>query len=197
MIILAIDTSLGTSVALVGDVVLAEVSSNETRNHAELVGRFIDTVLAETGTSPSEVKAVVAGLGPGAFTGLRVGIAAATAFALARSIPLFGLSSHDAVALGRTECTVVTDVRRRELAWTSYRDGIVVGGPALTNEESLADDVDRGAFPEVRATAISAGALGLAARERRGRGDDLTSMRPLYLRAPDATPSKGPKRVTS
>jgi tRNA threonylcarbamoyl adenosine modification protein YeaZ len=195
-VILAIDTSAGTSVALVGDGIVAEASTADTRSHAEHIGVFIERVLADSGVTTDAVTAVVAGLGPGPFTGLRVGIAAGITFALGRDVPMYGVPSHDAVAVGHSACTVVTDVRRRELAWTSYRDGIAVSGPNLTTESTLADDANLLEFPEVRATTISAALLATAAHNRIERGDDLTSLTPLYLRAPDATPSNGPKRVS-
>jgi tRNA threonylcarbamoyl adenosine modification protein YeaZ len=194
--ILAIDTSAGTSVALVGDGIVAESATDDTRSHAEHIGVFIERVLEDSGVTPAAVTAVVVGLGPGPFTGLRVGIAAGITFALGRAIPIYGVPSHDAVAVGRATCTVVTDVRRRELAWTTYRDGVAVNGPSLTTEGTLAHDVDLGEFPEVRATTISAALLATAALNRIERCDDLTSLTPLYLRAPDATVSNGPKRVS-
>ncbi len=195
--ILAIDTSCGTSVAIVGDGIVVETATADTRSHAEHIGTFIDRVLTDAELTPADITAVVAGIGPGPFTGLRVGIAAAVAFAVGRGIPLYGVPSHDAVAVGREACTVVTDVRRRELAWTSYRDGVAIAGPSLTTEATLATDVDLDEFPEVRATVISAAMLATAAQQRIERGDDLSSIRPLYLRAPDATPSNGPKRVST
>jgi tRNA threonylcarbamoyl adenosine modification protein YeaZ len=195
-VILAIDTSAGTSVALVGEGIVAEAATTDTRSHAEHIGVFIDRVLTDAGLTPSDVTAVVAGIGPGPFTGLRVGIAAAIAFAIGRVIPLYGIPSHDAVAVGRETCTVVTDVRRRELAWTTYRDGVAIDGPRLTTEATLATDVDLDTFPEVRADVISAAVLATAAQVRIDRGDDLSSLRPLYLRAPDATPNTGSKRVS-
>lgn len=193
---MAIDTSAGTSVALVGEGIVAEAATADTRSHAEHIGVFIDRVLTDAGLTPSDVTAVVAGIGPGPFTGLRVGIAAAIAFAIGRGIPLYGIPSHDAVAVGRETCTVVTDVRRRELAWTTYRDGVAIDGPRLTTEATLATDVDLDTFPEVRADVISAAVLATAAQVRIDRGDDLSSLRPLYLRAPDATPNTGSKRVS-
>jgi len=193
---LSIDTSAATSVALVGDGIVAEAATDDTRSHAEHIGVFIERVLVDVGVTPDAVSAVVVGLGPGPFTGLRVGIAAGITFALGRDIPIYGVPSHDAVAVGHSACTVVTDVRRRELAWTAYRDGVAVNGPSLTTEGTLAVDVDLREFPEVRATTISAALLAMAALNRIERGDDLTSLTPLYLRAPDATPGNGPKRVT-
>jgi len=195
-VILAIDTSAGTSVALVGEGIVAEAATADTRSHAEHIGVFIDRVLTDAGLTPSDVTAVVTGIGPGPFTGLRVGIAAAIAFAIGRGIPLYGIPSHDAVAVGRGACTVVSDVRRRELAWTTYRDGVAIDGPRLTTEATLTTDVDLDTFPEVRADVISAALLATAAQVRLDRGDDLSSLRPLYLRAPDATPNTGSKRVS-
>ena len=194
--ILAIDTSAGTSVALVGDGIVVESATPDTRSHAEHIGVFIERVLADSGSTPDAVSAVVVGLGPGPFTGLRVGIAAGITFALGRDVPVYGVPSHDAAAVGQSACTVATDVRRRELAWTSYRDGVALDGPRLTTESTLADEADLREFPEVRATTISAALLATAALSRIDRGDDVTSLTPLYLRAPDATPNNGPKRVT-
>lgn len=196
MILLAIDTALGTSVAVVGDAVEIERSTTDSRSHAEHVGVFIESTLAEAGLTAGDVDGVVVGLGPGPFTGLRVGIAAGIAFAVGRGIPVYGVGSHDAVAWGRGDCCVVTDVRRRELAWTTYRASIAVAGPALTTDATIAQDVDLEAFPEVRADTVSAIALACAARARLNRGDDLRALSPLYMRAPDATPSNGPKRVS-
>ena len=197
MILLSIDTSLGTSVAVVGDGISVERSTPETRSHAEVIGSFIVDSLAEAGLTPADVTAVVAGLGPGAFTGLRVGIAAAITFAAGRGIPVYGLSSHDSAGFGVSACTVVSDVRRRELAATSYADSLEVSGPLLTNEAELAEAVDLANHPEVRLTQVSAIRLAEAAKIRLQRGEDLDSLAPIYLRAPDVTPSNGPKRVTA
>jgi tRNA threonylcarbamoyl adenosine modification protein YeaZ len=194
--ILAIDTSAGTSVALVGDGIVAEAATADTRSHAEHIGVFIERVLSDSGATAASVTAVMVGLGPGPFTGLRVGIAAGITFALGRDIPVYGVPSHDAVAVGKDSCAVVTDVRRRELAWTTYRGGVAIDGPALTTEATLADDVDLTEFPEVRADVVSAALLATAGATRLERGVDLASLAPLYLRAPDATPSNGPKRVS-
>ena len=127
--LLAIDTSAGTAVAIVADdgSVLAERSSADTRRHAELIGPFLAEAFAEARVVPADLSHVVAGIGPGPFTGLRVGIAAARAVALARDIPLLAVPSHEAVALSLTEggvvsgrFAVVTDARRRELAVTVF-----------------------------------------------------------------------------
>ena len=194
MRLLVIDTSTGTSVAVVEDgAVIAERTVAETRSHAEVVGRLLTEVMSEAGEA---VDAVVAGRGPGPFTGLRVGIAAAISFAAARSIPLFGVPSHDVGILSPESVTIVTDARRKEWAWTSYADGRTIAGPGLVpiaELDALAVLVNH---PERRCDTISAGELGLAALTRYRRGDDLSDLSPLYLRAPDATPSNGSKRVS-
>ena len=188
MRLLVIDTSTGTSVAVVdGDVVVAERSVTETRSHAEVIGRLLTDVLAE---SAEPIDAVVAGLGPGPFTGLRDGIAAAIAFAAARGIPIYGSPSHDVGIVSERPVTIVTDARRKEWAWTSYANGRAVAGPALIPIADLST------VPTRRIESISAAELGRAASIRLVRGDDLTDLTPLYLRAPDATPNAGSKRVS-
>ena len=194
MTVLVIDTSTGTSVAIVdGEKVLAERTIAESRSHAEIVGRLLSEVLAEAG---DEVDTVVAGLGPGPFTGLRVGIAAAIAFGTARSIPVVGVPSHDGGLLSPMPVTIVTDARRKEFAWTSYEDGRTIAGPELAPVDSLETHAPLATHPARLCDTISAGELGRAAVIRLNRGDDLSSLTALYLRAPDATPSSGPKRVS-
>lgn len=194
MRLLVIDTSTGTSVAVVdGERVVAERTTAETRSHAEVVGSMLVEVLREAGDT---VDTVVAGLGPGPFTGLRVGIAAATAFATARGLPLVGVPSHDVGILEEKAVTIVTDARRKEWAWSSYANGQRVAGPALVSVDELESVASLVDHPAHRIDTISAGALGIATSRRLARGDDLTDLTPLYLRAPDATPSSGPKRVS-
>ncbi|HWH98206.1 MAG TPA: tRNA (adenosine(37)-N6)-threonylcarbamoyltransferase complex dimerization subunit type 1 TsaB, partial [Pseudolysinimonas sp.] len=124
--LLAIDTSAGTSVAVVdGGRVLAEVDEPGTRRHAEAIGTLLRAALVDAGIEPRQVAGVVAGMGPGPFTGLRVGIAAARAFAFGIGVPVHPVVSHDAIAFGREErVLVVTDARRREVAWSLYDPGV-------------------------------------------------------------------------
>jgi tRNA threonylcarbamoyl adenosine modification protein YeaZ len=207
--ILAIDSAIATAVAVVSDdgVVLAESANSDTRGHAEAVGRLIAEVLDAAGVAAAAITAVAAGLGPGPFTGLRVGIAAARAFAAARGIPIVGVASHDAIALangGSGPLVVTSDARRRELAWSVFdgRDDqglpVLVAGPALARLDEIDDALgERRAAPRILAEAVPAGALGRIAAIRLGAGLAAGSLEPLYLRAPDATPSTGPKRVTA
>jgi tRNA threonylcarbamoyl adenosine modification protein YeaZ len=199
-VLLAIDTSAGTSVAVVdGERVLGEASDAGTRGHAEHIGALIQRALADATATPADITAVVAGMGPGPFTGLRVGIAAARAFAAGRGIPVHPVASHDAVAFGRTAPTlVVTDARRREVAWTTYdADGAPTNGPHLAHPEDLATAVEGYAgFERIDAAEISAASLGLVAERNLVAGRPTGPEQPLYLRAPDVTMPGAPKRVT-
>ena len=193
--ILGIDTSLGTAVAVVESdgVVRAEASSDNPLGHAEAIGTLLVDALAGAARGPigqtgalEEVALthVAAGMGPGPFTGLRVGIAAARAFALGRGLPVVAVPSHDAAALGIVlsdaltdpfadppRFAVVTDARRREFAYSVYDgiddDGIPVrvAGPALTPRDAI-DDVLAGLGAERRdVTVISASMVAALAEE--------------------------------
>lgn len=127
--ILAIDSSIGSGVAIVdaaSDEVRGHASSEAPRGHAEVIGTLIEHALAEANATPADVTHVAAGMGPGPFTGLRIGIAAARAFAIGRGIPVVPVASHDAAALAvldedpSARFVVVTDARRRENAVSAY-----------------------------------------------------------------------------
>lgn len=201
--LLAIDTSAGTAVAIVDDDgrMLASRSTPDTRRHAEVIGPFLAEVLAEAGSAP--LTGVVAGIGPGPFTGLRVGIAAARAVALARGVPLHAVPSHDAVALARVvggvaagRFAVVTDARRREVAVTVYTAQlpvpVVLEPPHLIARAAFAPAHD---VPAYEVAEIPAVELARVAQARLAAGIRLPDPSPLYLRTPDVTLSS-PKRVT-
>lgn len=204
--LLAIDTSIGTSVAVVDrdGGVLAERAEHDTRRHAEVIGTMIRDALADADIAVDRLSGVAIGMGPGPFTGLRVGIAAAQAFAIGANKPLVRVVSHDAVAFGHTEpVLVVTDARRREVYWTAYGAPDAAGlpvriaGPALSAPDRLREALpDLDSMLRVDALAVSAGALGMLAETMFANGRDFAGAEPLYLRSPDVTMSKGPKRVT-
>ncbi len=202
--LLAIDTSLGTSVAVVDNAagIIAEHSSDDTRGHAEIVGTLIAACLADSGVSVSALSGVVAGMGPGPFTGLRVGIAAARAFAFGAGTIVVPIVSHDAIALGEEgRFVVATDARRGELYWSAYEGPdaaalpVRTHGPALVKAGELESAVPAG-HRIIRATRVSAGDLGMLAEALYANGRPFAADEPLYLRSPDVTLSAGPKRVT-
>lgn len=201
-IILAIDTSAGTSVSLVSQGrVLSSRSTPDTMRHAEVVGPFIQEVLTEAGVKAENVTHVAAGMGPGPFTGLRVGIAAADAFAFGAGAILLPMVSHDAVAAEHFAASsqpvhVVTDARRKELFWSAYSqitDGIParVEGPALAK----ADEVPQAEGIRLDAREVHAEWLGLVAEAMLIQGKEFPPATAVYLRSPDVTMSNGPKRV--
>ena len=199
MLLLAFDTSTpAVTVALSSGESSAEVAANR---HGELLAPAIERLLA--GRRPD---GVVVGVGPGPFTGLRVGIVTARALSHALGIPAYGACSLDALAA--PGIAVATDARRREVYWAAYdaagarTDGPHVTKPADAAAALRAHGVTRvaGAGPRLYAEAFDGfevvdpeypdAARLLAAP----RAADLT---PLYLRRPDATPPGPRKKVTA
>mgnify|MGYP000294679441 CR=1 FL=1 len=159
---LAIDTTTGTSVAVVaGERVLAEINVDDRMGHSENIGSALVKVLKRADVRASDLAAVVAGRGPAPFTGLRVGIAAAVAFAEGIGRPLFGVVSHDAMALAAFDAGVqataqrplliTTDARRSEVYFTLYSGLDLHGVPTRMTEPSVAKPVDLEALLQERA----------------------------------------------
>jgi tRNA threonylcarbamoyl adenosine modification protein YeaZ len=222
-VILGIDTSLGTAVAVVehDGLVRAEASVDNALGHAEAIGDLIHAALGDAALGPIgstgareavTVTHVAGGMGPGPFTGLRVGIAAARAFALGRGIPFVPVVSHDAAALAillenamadaeTPPFAIVTDARRREFAYTAYRGFDDDGLPVRLTEPALSprDDIDARLAElgvQRRDTArISAAMIGLVAARALAAGRTVGPGEPLYLRSPDVTLPAGPKKV--
>ncbi len=217
--ILGIDTSLGSAVAVVepDGAVRSQRESLDPRGHAEVIGTLIQEALAEASVTAAEITHVAAGMGPGPFTGLRVGIAAARTFALGRGIPVVPVVSHDAVALELLlhaalhagldaedrPFAVVTDARRREFAFTMYRglddDGLPVriAEPALTPRDELDAVLVPHGVERRDAERIPCGLLAVAAARAIAAGRTIGPEEALYLRSPDVTMPGAPKRVGS
>jgi tRNA threonylcarbamoyl adenosine modification protein YeaZ len=117
---------------------------------------------------------VVVGMGPGPFTGLRVGITFAQSFALAREIPVIGVCSLDAIEIKESEYTVAIDARRKEIYWAKYRDGVRILGPAVSKPAEVENFIiDQ--YPDLKKlVALST-------------SQNITE--PMYLRRPDAVPT--------
>ena len=210
MLVLALDTATPTLVAGLarwsadgGPDLLAERAVPSGTRHAELLTPAIRGVLADAGLGLPEVEAVVVGLGPGPFTGLRVGVVTAAALADALGVPAVGVCSLDAVGDGAR--TVVTDARRKEVYWASYAStGARTDGPGVVRPEELAAAgpyvgdprfAERLGSPVAPAEVTTAGLLRAAAPQL----VDPTPagpLVPLYLRRPDAVPPTSIKPVT-
>ena len=128
--VLAIDTS--TSRSCVAIVEGTEVLYSGFRDGATAHGPSLPALVQEA-LAVSDVDEVVVGMGPGPFTGLRVGIAFAQSFALARGIPVRGVCSLDAIAaqIQESDFIITVDARRKEVYWARYTDGARVGEPAV------------------------------------------------------------------
>jgi tRNA threonylcarbamoyl adenosine modification protein YeaZ len=203
-VLLAIDTSSGTAVAvLVDGVVVSEFYQPDTMQHAEQIGLQIRKALNAASKNSSEVTALAVGLGPGPFTGLRVGIAAAKMFAEGVGAPIFGVGSLDAIAFAQqlTRPTLVlTDARRSEVYFGLYQGktsaGVpkVIMGPGVKKQSDLeAELLASGQDYQSVSGSISAAALGLLALAQLSEGTTNSSIVANYLRAPDAVPAKGKK----
>jgi tRNA threonylcarbamoyladenosine biosynthesis protein TsaB len=125
MLILAFDTATSTATsALVRDgSLLGESATTPLR-----VLEDIDALLAAAGIVPAEIDALAVGIGPGSFTGVRMGLAAARGLALSLDIPVAGVSTLAALAAGAPDAVALIDAKRHELFLA--RDGEVVALPA-------------------------------------------------------------------
>ena len=210
--LLALDTATpAVTVAIAdGDQVLAERTTVDARRHGELLAPSIAAALAAAGLAPGDLTAVVAGTGPGPFTGLRVGLVTARTLGAVLGIPVLGVCTLDVIALGSGlagDFRVVTDARRREVHWAAYRagpagperlDGPYVGAPALCAYSGPAAGAGAvlypDAFPDPRDPQYPA-AADLARWVAAGL--PTTAPDPLYLRRPDATEPGVRKSVLS
>lgn len=242
MLLLAIDTSTPTVTAGVvsllrpheligadgvpaGDPIrlLAQRTVTDAFAHAEQLMPLVQAALAEAGTGLAALEAVVVGLGPGPFTGLRVGIATAQALGDALDLPVHGVGSHDGTARAhlrvaadppRGDFLVVTDARRREVYLSGYaEDGRRLLGPlpvspadvpALLAEHAVVPTALVGAGSSLLAAVLD---LPVAPLTGLGAGLALAAVRPLltsavpgpltplYLRRPDATEPAARKSV--
>ncbi|MCK2035935.1 tRNA (adenosine(37)-N6)-threonylcarbamoyltransferase complex dimerization subunit type 1 TsaB [Microbacterium sp. SSW1-49] len=206
--ILAVDTSLGTAVAVVDPdgSSRSEAAAVDPLGHAEVIGDLL--VRALDGAGSAEISHIVAGMGPGPFTGLRIGIAAARAFALGRGIPVVPVPSHYAAALTAIETdgvegpfAVVTDARRREVAISVF-DGMDADGiPHLIAATSLVPQAEADEFlagiRRVDVATLSAADLARVGAKALAAGRELGDSEPLYLRQPDVRVPGVPKRVGS
>ncbi|NLB46190.1 MAG: tRNA (adenosine(37)-N6)-threonylcarbamoyltransferase complex dimerization subunit type 1 TsaB [Microbacteriaceae bacterium] len=204
-VLLAVDTAIGTSVAVGIGGIITEVSSDNQRGHAEMIGELIERAFALSGADPRQVTGVIVGRGPGPFTGLRIGMAAAHAFAAGRGVPLLPLQGLEAVALAvldhgaaAPDVRVVQDARRRELFVTAFSGLDWAGAPVRTREAHL---VEQAAFEpglyDVRPDRIPAARLVQLAARRLASGAAFDNPAALYLRSPDVKPAAAIKRVSA
>jgi tRNA threonylcarbamoyladenosine biosynthesis protein TsaB len=224
-ILLGIDTATPVSTVAVVEAdladgrtrCLAEASHRDARRHGEVLPLLVVKLLEDASLTVADLTDIAVGVGPGAYTGLRVGIATATALSSSLGVPAWGALTLDAIAFatGRTApLTVVTDARRREVFAARYGDHRTrVSGPVVGPADEVLADLGR--LPLVvtvdtpdltdhldgRAVELVDGPRGVGVCEvvvdRLHRAVATDDLRPVYLRRPDVTPAAGTKPVLS
>lgn len=214
VLLLAFDTATpAITVALHdGSQVLSSTGSVDAMRHGELLAPGIEAVLADAGADRRELTDVAVGVGPGPYTGLRVGVVTARTLAASLGLRLHPVCTLDIVAAAvppedpPTSFVVATDARRKEVYWARYDEtGRRATEPAVAHADELVLSPGERAYgrgaqlysdvlpytggpldPDagVLATAVADGRI----REAGGE--------PLYLRRPDATPPGQRKRAT-
>jgi tRNA threonylcarbamoyl adenosine modification protein YeaZ len=216
VLVLALDTATPASTAAVAEVTpggmrgVAERRTVDPRAHGELLAPEIAAVLEEAGARPRDLGAIVAGVGPGPFTGLRVGLATAASMGQALGVPTYGVCSLDALGLaaGPGRVLVATDARRREVYWATYADGRRIRDPDVAHPSDVVVEVERAVgegavkYSDVFGVPIDelllyppGAALVSLAAERIRRAAPSQRLTPLYLRRPDAVASVARKPV--
>lgn len=205
-LILGLDTSTQVQVGLSdGERVLATRTYDDPRRHVEQLAPVLSAMITETGADLTELTGIIVGVGPGPFTGLRVGIATARILGSVLNVWVRGVCSLDVLAAQwqRTDpptgdFLIATDARRQELYWAQYdASGRRTGGPSVGKPDQLpglpvagpATLVHAGLQPAGDApTRLDGGILALVGPELPDAG-----IEPLYLRSPDAAPP-GPRK---
>jgi tRNA threonylcarbamoyladenosine biosynthesis protein TsaB len=227
VLVLGFDTATpAVSVALRdGERVLSQACATDARRHSELLAPMIAKVMADAGASRADLTDIAVGVGPGPYTGLRVGVVTARVLGSVLGIPVHGVCSLDVIAAaargglggasprastvpGGREFAVATDARRQEVYWARYdaagrradgphvgRAGSIEGAPGLA-VAGTGGLLYPEAFGEVIGPAYPDAATLCGIVTGRPAGVALLPPEPLYLRRPDAREPGPPKRVT-
>jgi tRNA threonylcarbamoyladenosine biosynthesis protein TsaB len=212
-VLLAFDTaSPSVTVALHdGTDVVAERTSDHTMKHGEQLAPLIEAVLADAGAVRQDLTAIAVGIGPGPFTGLRVGLVTARTLGFVLEVPVYGVCSLDVLAVEAVDTgavigdfVVAADARRKEVYLAAYdEEGQRISGPAVGRPVDLATAapvVGEGAvlYPDAFPTAMGPlrPSAGWLARTVAGERAELSDPEPLYLRRPDAV-MPGPRKPAS
>jgi tRNA threonylcarbamoyl adenosine modification protein YeaZ len=198
--------------------VLAQRRAIDARAHAEMLSTFARESVEAAGATMADLRAVVAGIGPGPYTGLRVGIVTAAAFADALALPAYGVCSLDGIGLAARDAGTVLvagDARRKEVYWARYVRGRREGDPQVDRPGDLAARLRAGdiqaeamagagaqMYADTLGLRLIAGdyprvdALAAAAAHRVATGSPSEILVPMYLRQPDAEVPSGPAKST-
>jgi tRNA threonylcarbamoyl adenosine modification protein YeaZ len=218
VLLLALDTATPAVTVAVhdGTAVLAEATAVDPRRHGELLAPMLHQALATAGVSPRDLTDIAVGVGPGPFTGLRVGLVTARTLAAVTGAGLVGVCTLDVVAQavreGRQALTggfaVALDARRKEVHWATYDERARrLDGPGVLTPAALADRLGpasdvfgRGAQLYGDVLSATQGPLdpdaAVLARAVLAQSVELGPAEPLYLRRPDVT-MPGPAKPVS
>ena len=212
-LVLALDTASSVNVGLArGADVLGRERRPDARVHVEQLMPLTRRCLVRAGVGLGDLDAIVVGVGPGPFTGLRVGIVTAQVLAEVGGVALHGVCSLDAIALGYLAeragsgpavpdgFVVTSDARRREVYWAHYApDGARLDGPFVGTPEEVPrlPTVGPGADLYPDRLQVATGPRRLDPGLLAAAGLDLADagVLPLYLRRPDAAVSTRRKSV--
>lgn len=183
--VLVIDTAGARCAAAIlrGGAVLAERNAAMARGHAECLMPMVSDITAEAGLAAADLGAVVVCTGPGSFTGVRVGVAAARGVALGLGIEARGIDLFAALAFGHAgQVRIVLPGGAGQVFAQDFADGAPLGAPVPLAQAPASEGhvLRREVVPEVPLHVLAAAGLGEAA---------TVPARPLYLRPPDALPS--------
>jgi tRNA threonylcarbamoyladenosine biosynthesis protein TsaB len=222
VLVLGFDTATpAVSVALHdGERVIAGASALDARRHSELLTPMIAKILADAGASRTDLTAIAVGVGPGPYTGLRVGVVTARVLGSVLHLPVSGVCSLDVIAASAVSAVsavsaapagpflVATDARRKEVYWARYDAvGRRVDGPLVGQASAIPDAVGLPvagaggplypeAFGELIGPAYPDARMLCDLVARPADQVPLLAPEPLYLRRPDAREPGPPKRVT-
>jgi len=209
VLLLAFDTATPAVTVAVHDGrrVLAEHTVVDAMRHGELLAPGIAVVLDAAGAKRSDLTGIAVGVGPGPFTGLRVGLVTARTLGAVLGVPLHGVCTLDVLAAA-AETTgpflVATDARRKEVYWARYADrctrvdGPHVGKPADVATEAVV--VGRGAvlYPDAFPHGVGPEYPSAATLATLVARDEVQTLpvEPLYLRRPDTAEPRERKPVS-
>jgi tRNA threonylcarbamoyl adenosine modification protein YeaZ len=211
VLLLAFDTATPVITVAVhdGDRVVGEAFGEGAMAHGELLAPAIRDAVAQAGATMADLTDVAVGVGPGPFTGLRVGVVTALTLGATLGLTTHGVCTLDVVAadvVSEGEFLVATDARRKEVYWARYGgDHVRLDGPHVATPADLAaqhPDLPTygrggGLYHEILRSAGGSGdprAAALAGIVVAGTAHELP-LEPLYLRRPDATPQASSKRA--
>ena len=198
MILLAIDTAASLCAACVYDTQAGERGRavlDLGKGHAERLMGVIDAALADAGVGYTDLDGIAVSIGPGSFTGVRVGVATARGLALALKAPAVGVSTLEALAAeARTDRPVIAriDAGRGQAYLAAFSaDGALSFGPAALSLDEAAAFID--ATPDaavVEGHTADTADIAVYARLAAAKlaAGDVSPPRPLYLRDADAKP---------